>query len=300
MATISSIGIGSGLDIESVITQLVAVERAPVDQAADGGHLAADPAVDLRQAAVGHGGAARRGFGTDAAQHLERDRRHRAATARRWPSPPAPAAARQLLARGAAPGLGAVHRHRRVCLGRRAGRAKARCASNSAPGAPGRPRSRPRPAPRRWTSPSARRPTSLAQVRDKINASNSGVVGLGAHRRQRRAPGAALGGHRRGQRLSRRRHRHRWQQLRRRRPVGAGLRPVGRHPDDGPGAGRGQCRRQPERPADRLGEQHAVERARRHDADAGQGDHRAGAGRGQAGQRVDPQGAGQLRHAYNA
>jgi flagellar hook-associated protein 2 len=30
MATISSIGIGSGLDIESVITQLVAVERAPV------------------------------------------------------------------------------------------------------------------------------------------------------------------------------------------------------------------------------------------------------------------------------
>ena len=32
MATISSIGIGSGLDIESVITQLVAVERAPVTQ----------------------------------------------------------------------------------------------------------------------------------------------------------------------------------------------------------------------------------------------------------------------------
>ena len=30
MATISSIGIGSGLDIEGVITQLVAVERAPV------------------------------------------------------------------------------------------------------------------------------------------------------------------------------------------------------------------------------------------------------------------------------
>jgi flagellar capping protein FliD len=30
MATISSIGIGSGLDIENVITQLVAVERAPV------------------------------------------------------------------------------------------------------------------------------------------------------------------------------------------------------------------------------------------------------------------------------
>jgi flagellar hook-associated protein 2 len=32
MATISSIGIGSGLDIESVISQLVAVERAPVTQ----------------------------------------------------------------------------------------------------------------------------------------------------------------------------------------------------------------------------------------------------------------------------
>jgi len=32
MATITSIGIGSGLDIESVITQLVAVERAPVTQ----------------------------------------------------------------------------------------------------------------------------------------------------------------------------------------------------------------------------------------------------------------------------
>jgi flagellar hook-associated protein 2 len=32
MATISSIGIGSGLDIESMITQLVAVERAPVTQ----------------------------------------------------------------------------------------------------------------------------------------------------------------------------------------------------------------------------------------------------------------------------
>ena len=32
MATISSIGIGSGLDVESVITQLVALERAPVTQ----------------------------------------------------------------------------------------------------------------------------------------------------------------------------------------------------------------------------------------------------------------------------
>ena len=32
MATISSIGIGSGLDIESVISQLVAVERTPVTQ----------------------------------------------------------------------------------------------------------------------------------------------------------------------------------------------------------------------------------------------------------------------------
>jgi flagellar hook-associated protein 2 len=30
MASISSIGIGSGLDIESMITQLIAVERAPV------------------------------------------------------------------------------------------------------------------------------------------------------------------------------------------------------------------------------------------------------------------------------
>ena len=32
MASISSIGIGSGLDIESVISQLVAVERTPVVQ----------------------------------------------------------------------------------------------------------------------------------------------------------------------------------------------------------------------------------------------------------------------------
>ena len=60
MATISSIGIGSGLDIESVITQLVAVERAPVTKLQKRSHLAADQAVDLRQAAVGHGGAARR------------------------------------------------------------------------------------------------------------------------------------------------------------------------------------------------------------------------------------------------
>ena len=32
MASITSIGIGSGLDIENMITQLVALERSPIDQ----------------------------------------------------------------------------------------------------------------------------------------------------------------------------------------------------------------------------------------------------------------------------
>ena len=296
MATISSIGIGSGLDIESMITQLVAVERAPVTKLQteatslqtklstygklqSGMAALRDAASALTRASTWNatvGVEQRRHVGGRHHQRQHAARQLLASRCSAWPrcSPTPPACTPRPMRWSA----------------------KARCTSSWAPGAPGRPASRPRPAPPRWTSRVGPPAESLAQLRDKINASNSGVVASvltdasGARLVLRSAATGEANGFRVGVTDND------GNNCRRRRPVGAGLRPVGRHPDDGPGAGRGQRRRQPERTADRLGKQHAVERARRHDADAGQGDHRTGAGRGQARQGIDPQGAGQLRH----
>ena len=43
MATISSPGIGSGLDVKSIVAQLVAIEKRAADQAAGAGGHGADP-----------------------------------------------------------------------------------------------------------------------------------------------------------------------------------------------------------------------------------------------------------------
>ncbi len=110
---------------------------------------------------------------------------------------------------------------------------------------------------------------SLAEVRDMVNAANAGITASVLTDASRRTAGVQFGGHRRGQRLSHRCHRHRWQWRRSQRPVGAGLRSIGRRDHDVAGAVGRQCGRAGQRRPGHVEHQHADQSGRGHDADAG-------------------------------
>ena len=176
MATISSIGIGSGLDIESVITQLVAVERAPVTKLQteatslqtklstygklqSGMAALRDAASALTRASTWNATVGSSSDATSVAVTHQQPARCPAAIRSRcsaWPrcSPTPPA-----------------------CMPRpMRWWAKARCTSSWAPGAPGRPAFTPKAGATAVDISVGPPAESLAQLRDKINASNSGVV----------------------------------------------------------------------------------------------------------------------------
>ena len=154
MATISSAGIGSGLDVNSIITQLMAIEQQPL--------TALQTKATTIQSTVSEYGKIKSAVST------LRDLAAKLASTTTWgqtasnSSSTAVAATtsrlgrRHLHGRGADAGQRADARHRRASAGDRAARAPARCTSSSAPGAPARPASRRRPARPRSTSPSPR------------------------------------------------------------------------------------------------------------------------------------------------
>ena len=173
--TISSAGIGSGLDVNSIVSQLMAIEQAAAHRAQTKATAIQTHGLRVRQDQE------RR---LDAARPREQAREHRrpgarpsatrrAARSRRRPTTPRPARTRSRSRRWPAcrrsPPAPPCRRRRR--------RAPARSASSSAARAPGRPASRRRPARPRSTSP-WRRPTRSPTVRDKINAAGAGVTAL--------------------------------------------------------------------------------------------------------------------------
>ena len=117
-----------------------------------------------------------------------------------------------------------------------------------------------------------------------------------AHRCHRCALGVPLDGDRRRKRLQGLGHRHRRQQRRHQRPVGAGLRLIGGRRHDGTGPGRGQRVGADQQRAGQLDQQHAVEHRRRHDADAEEGNHRRGGGQYGPRQGSDQEEGRSLRH----
>ena len=275
-ATISSTGIGSGLDVNGIVTQLMAIERQPLDAAAERRRprsrrssrrsaSCSQLLSALRDAArtlcarptwtPDHGSSSERRGG-------RRDHRQR----RR---------AGQLRRRGAGPGRGADRWPATRSPRRQHASARARCTSSSAPGPATPPPSRRRAAPRAVDDHrSARRPTRWRRSATRSMPPTPASAAIDRHRRQRRAPGAALDDHRRGQRLPHRRQRRR-RQRRAAGPVGARLRPAGATQMTLAQAAANAAATINGLPVE-LGQQHADRRGRRPDPDAlGKVDQRA-------------------------
>ena len=279
MASITSTGIGSGLDINSIITQLVAVERQPLTklqteatslqtQLSTYGKIKSGLSA-VRDAAAGAG--PRSTWGTD---HRHQQRRHCGGGQHRRDTTLPGSYAVEVQT----PGVGAVQCHRRLCLRRRAGRR--RHAAHRARHLGRRPDHLHAEGGRYAIDVSVGPPAeSLAQLRDKINAANAGITASvltdasGARLVLRSSATGEANGFRIGV------DRQRRQQL-----DGLGLSALAFDPSAGiltmaQALAAANAVGDPQRPVDLVGQQHAVERGRRHHADPEQGHDRAGAGR---------------------
>jgi flagellar hook-associated protein 2 len=197
MATISSIGIGSGLDVESVITQLVAVERAPVTKL--------QTEASTLQTKLSTYGKLQSGMASlrDAALALTRASTwnatvgSRAVTPLRWPPPPAASTL---------PGSYSIEVQRLASVQSNATGVYASADSLVGEGTlrielgtwgAGQSSFTPKAGATAVDITVGPPAESLAQLRDKINASNSGVVASVLTDASGAQAGIALGGHRR-------------------------------------------------------------------------------------------------------
>ena len=204
---ITSLGIGSGLDVNCIVTQLMALEREPLDALADAGHD--DPDAALRRTASSEqpcrrcATAAKRSpddaVGQHAtptqpsdarspstAEHAARAGNYAVDGASSWPAPQ-------------------IGRHRRAARRARARSAPARCASSSAAWdigdqPPSPPKAGATAGRRRRSAPA----DTLADDPRQDQRRRRRRHRRDRDRRQRRAAVAALERHRRGERLPRR------------------------------------------------------------------------------------------------
>mgnify|MGYP003694534753 CR=1 FL=1 len=238
MATISSPGVGSGLDVNSIVTSWSRSSASPLFNCRRRPLPCRPSCRPFGEAAVGPvGSCVTPPSALTQSEHVEPDQRQLSSDAASGGRDHRPPTTARQLQRAGDPSW---RRH-----GRTSPRPTARppiwsvstITSNSAAGVRAT-ASPPSPAPRRSTSRVGPPAKSLAEVRDMVNAANAGItatvlercVGLATGVSAPAPPGAAN-----GFRITR--HRRRQQQRRHQRSVGAGLDPSVGRGDDVAGAG---------------------------------------------------------------